>query len=62
GEELLALCSRVALETIEREATILGSFLWKWFPEPRPIGRNFRLATPEMRAVIRDAWGAREAP
>ena len=56
GVALQALCTRVALETIERESAILGSFLWKWFPEPRPVGRNFRLATPEMRAVIRDAW------
>ncbi len=54
--ELQALCTRVALETVEREAAILGSFLWKWFPEPRPAGRNFRLATPEMRAVIKKAW------
>ncbi len=57
GAELQALCTRVALETVEREAAILGSFLWKWFPEPRPAGRNFRLATPEMREVIREAWG-----
>ncbi len=62
GAELQALCTRIALETIERESTILGSFLWKWFPEPHPVGRNFRLATPEMRTVIRDAWGPREAP
>ncbi len=62
GEELQALCTRIALETVEREATILGSFLWKWFPEPHPAGRNFRLATPEMRSVIRDAWSAGPPP
>jgi len=62
GVTLQALCTRVALEAIEQESTILGSFLWKWFPEPHPVGRNFRLATPEMRTVIRDVWGAREAP
>jgi len=62
GESLQALCTRIALETVERESAILGSFLWKWFPEPRPAGRNFRLATPEMRGVIRDAWGPRETP
>ena len=62
GESLQALCTRVALETIEREATILGSFLWKWFPEPHPVGRNFRLATPRMREVIRRAWAPRPEP
>lgn len=62
GVALQALCTRVALEAIEQEPAILGSFLWKWFPEPHPIGRNFRLATPEMRTVIRDAWGARATP
>jgi len=57
GEEAVqALCTRVALETIEREETIVGTFLWKWFPEPHPAGRDFRLATPTMRGVIRDAW------
>ncbi len=59
GTALQALCTRVALETVEREAAILGSFLWKWFPEPRPVGRDFRLATPEMREVIREAWAGR---
>jgi hypothetical protein len=62
GIELQALCTRIALETIENESAILGSFLWKWFPEPRPIGRNFRLATPRMRGVIRDAWKPRKTP
>jgi len=62
GDALQALCTRVALETIEREAAILGSFLWKWFPEPRAAGRNFRLATPRIRAVIRDAWDEGETP
>ncbi|NIQ30345.1 MAG: hypothetical protein GTN89_08235 [Acidobacteria bacterium] len=62
GFALQALCTRVALETIEREAAIVGAFLWKWFPEPRPAGRNFRLATPEMREVIREAWSSRDAP
>jgi len=57
GEATQALCTRVALETVEREDTIVGAFLWKWFPGPYPAGRNFRLATPTMRGVIHDAWG-----
>jgi hypothetical protein len=47
---------RAALEAITAEPRVIGSFLWKWFPEPRPIGRNFRLATPEMKQLIRDVW------
>ena len=38
------------------EPAIVGSFLWKWFPEPQPVGRNFQLATSVMRSVIREAW------
>jgi hypothetical protein len=50
------LCLRVALGAIEREPSVLGAFLWKWFPQPRPAGRNFQLATPAMRRAIREAW------
>lgn len=50
------LCLDVALEVIERESTVLGAFLWKWFLPPRRVGRNFQLATPEMQEVIRARW------
>ena len=49
-------CMRVALRAIEREPSIVGAFLWKWFPEPNPVGRNFPLATPGMREVLRQSW------
>lgn len=49
-------CMRVALEAIEREPTVVGSFLWKWFTWPNRQGGNFRVDTPEMRAVISSAW------
>ena len=50
-------CMRSALTAIREEPTVIGAFLWKWFPRPRSVGRNFQLATPGMQAVIRDAWG-----
>ena len=59
GEPAAALqeaCMREALAAIEDEPAVVGAFLWKWFPEPHPVGRNFQLATPAMRRVIRDAW------
>jgi hypothetical protein len=57
GAEVLAqACLREALSAIEAEPRVVGAFLWKWFPEPRPLGRNFRLATPGMTQVIREAW------
>ncbi len=49
-------CMSAALEAIEAEPAVLGAFLWKWFPEPRPLGRNFQLATPGMKRVIRESW------
>lgn len=57
-------CLRVALEVVGREPCIRGVFLWKWFPEPQPAGRNFQLAVPEIERVIANAWrpGASKAP
>ena len=49
---------RVALEAVEREKSVKGSYLWKWFPEPRAAGRNFRMAEDRIRRVIREAWAA----
>jgi sugar phosphate isomerase/epimerase len=54
--ELQARCLRVALELIEEEPRVIGAFLWKWFPEPHPVGRNFQLAAPHMLEVIRSVW------
>jgi len=61
GEATQELCTRIALQVVAKEPSILGAFLWKWFPEPRSVGRNFRLATPTMRRTIRDAWQATTA-
>lgn len=54
--ELQRRLTRIALEEIDREHRVVGVFLWKWFPGPRPVGRDFQLAEPEMRQVIRDVW------
>lgn len=64
GEEAVPqqeICLRVALEAVEAEPAVNGAFLWKWFPEPRPVGRNFRLATPGIKALIRQVWTQRPA-
>ena len=52
--------TRLPLEAIEREPRIVGAFLWKWFPEPRPVGRNFQLATDGMKAAIAGVWRLEE--
>jgi hypothetical protein len=49
-------CLAAALRAVEKEPIVLGAFLWKWFPEPYPVGRNFQLATKEIRALIRKHW------
>jgi hypothetical protein len=59
GEEAVPVqadCFRVALKAIEQENAVLGVLLWKWFPNPRPVGRNFQLATPLLKEVISEAW------
>jgi len=57
AEKIQQACLRTALEAIEKEPDVLGAFLWKWFPEPHPVGRNFQLATPELIRTIRSVWG-----
>ncbi len=59
GDQAIALqeaCTKVALEAVEREQRVVGAFLWKWFPEPRTVGRDFQLAAPGMRRVLAGAW------
>lgn len=56
AETFQRACLTAALEAVEKEPRVVGVFLWKWFPGPRPAGRNFQLATPGMRQTIRDAW------
>ncbi len=53
---LQRLCFEVALEAVDAEPSVVGSFLWKWFPEPHPNGRTYALATDELKALICDRW------
>ena len=59
GEDALpvqVVCLRTALDAIAEEPRVIGALLWKWFPHPRPVGRNFQLAIPPIKRVIAEAW------
>jgi hypothetical protein len=56
AEAVQETCLRLALAAVEREPSVAGAFLWKWFPNPRPVGRNFQLATPRLKQAISDVW------
>jgi hypothetical protein len=56
AEAIQAMAMQVALAAIGEEPSVLGAFLWKWFPEPRPLGKDFQLATPAMSRVVKKAW------
>ena len=53
---LQEMCWRIAFEAIASEPRIVGSLLWKWFPLPRPFGRDFQLATDHIMPIIAQAW------
>ena len=56
AEPVQETCLRIALAAVENEPSVAGAFLWKWFPNPRPVGRNFQLATPRLKRAIADVW------
>ncbi len=56
AEGMQAMCLRIALDAVEGEPSVIGVFLWKWFPNPYPVGRNFQLATPYLKSVISQVW------
>ncbi len=56
AESVQAACLRVALQAVENEPSVVGAFLWKWFPNPHPVGHTFQMASPNMRRVIADVW------
>ena len=56
AEPVQAACLRIALQAVENEPSVHGAFLWKWFPNPRPVGRTFQLATPRLKRIIADVW------
>ncbi len=62
AELVQASCLRIALLAVENEPSVSGAFLWKWFPNPRPVGRTFQLATPQLKRVIAGVWLGGQAP
>lgn len=58
AEPLQTMCLEVALRAVEAEPRVVGCFLWKWFPPPRRVSRNFQLATPANIEVIKRVWPA----
>jgi hypothetical protein len=56
ARSIQAICMRIALEAINKEERVVGALLWKWFPNPRPIGRNFQMAAPHIQRVIAENW------
>lgn len=56
AESVQSACLEAALRAVEHEPSVVGVFLWKWFPNPRPVGRNFQLATPAIKKTIADVW------
>ena len=59
GALLQQRCLIAALRAIENEPSVLGAFLWKWFPGDR-IPRDFAMVEPEIRRIIAGHW--REGP
>ncbi|MFQ5670092.1 MAG: hypothetical protein ACE5HD_06175 [Acidobacteriota bacterium] len=56
AEYLQEICLREALRAVEAEPSVAGVFLWKWFPGPLPVGRDFQLATPRLKQAIAGVW------
>ncbi len=55
--EVQRRCLSAALKAIEGSSTVVGAFLWKWFPDHSSNWRrNFLKSTPAMRAVISHYW------
>jgi hypothetical protein len=60
GENAAAIqerCLDAALSLTGKHPFIAGMFLWKWFPElPDDDVENFRIQTPEIKALIAKHW------
>ncbi len=55
GEELQAMLLDRALNAVEEEDDLIGTFLWKWFAGP--VRREtFMVSTPHMREVVARHW------
>lgn len=56
--EIQARCLKAAMKAMDAEPTVVGAFLWKWFPGGRQPN-DFSKQAPHMRQVIEQEWGAR---
>jgi len=59
SEDLQARCMRAALRAVGAEPSVLGAFLWKWFPGDH-TPRDFVLSSPGMRRLISEHWSDRD--
>jgi len=57
GAEVQEQALRAALRAIDREPSVVGAFLWKWFPGEVPHG-DFRMSEPRLRDLIRRHWSS----
>lgn len=56
GRQIQRAALAAALRNIDAEPAVRGAFLWKWFPGEAQHG-DFRMSDPQVRSVIRSAWG-----
>lgn len=56
AEQVQEACLRVALESIRSEPSVVGSFLWKWFPAGKRRPRNFDLQDPRIMKLVEECW------
>jgi hypothetical protein len=55
--EIQQRCIDVALDLPAHRSFLAGMFWWKWFPEiPHHHEENYRLQTPEIKALIAKHW------
>ena len=57
AEETQRRCLEAALRALDRNDSLIGAFLWKWFPG-RTTHENFLMSTPAMQEVIAEYWGS----
>ncbi len=55
AEEVQRRCLAAALGALQRDDTVVGAFLWKWFPGQSQRG-NFLMSTQAMRDEISAQW------
>ena len=63
AREIQHRCIEVALDLPRQCPTIAGMYWWKWFPDlPNREQENYRLQTPEIKALIAKHWKEATTP